>query len=116
MIEIKNVKDLDWVANINDVEVGQAKYYIDLNGDYWLKDISVYSDYWEKDFATELILAAVKKYGQVYFSDTERWDFNTKYPKHGYDSRYLTEDGRAFVEKLIHHKLIPADWLREQIP
>ena len=116
MLHIKNVEKLEWKAYYNDVEVGQAKYYIDQNGDYWVEDISVVCAHWLKGYATELILAAITEYGQVYFSDTSRSEFNTKYPRHGYDSRYLTEDGRALVEKLINKKLIPADWLRKQIP
>lgn len=59
-----------------------------------------------------MIKRAIKEYGQVYFSNASPMEFNIKYPNHGYDSRYLTFEGKKMVESLIKMNDIPNNWLR----
>ncbi len=59
-----------------------------------------------------MIELAIKKYGQVYFSNASRLDFNIKYPKQGYDPRYLTDEGNIFGNGLINKNVIPQSWFR----
>jgi GNAT superfamily N-acetyltransferase len=74
--------------------------------------VEVPEEYQGFGIGTKMIERAIKEYGQVYFSNADRLDFNTKFPEHGYDSRYLTEDGQKFINSLIMRNIIPKDWLR----
>jgi hypothetical protein len=125
-LNIKKINDLRWEIDIEHeiilpVELGGNKiitktvefdYYKDKQDNYWLKNCNIPEEYQEQGIGSMMIKIAIKEYGQVYFSNADRIDFNTKYPKHGYDSRYLTTDGKKFVEALIRKNDIPADWHR----
>ncbi|MFH2140879.1 MAG: GNAT family N-acetyltransferase [Bacteroidota bacterium] len=87
-------------------------YYKDRNNNYWLANCEVPDDYQRQGIGSLMIKRAIMEYGQVYFSNASRLEFNTKHPEHGYDSSYLDSQGWKFVEALIRKKIIPNDWLR----
>jgi len=107
---------LIWTINLDPnktiAEVVEFEYYRDKKGKYWLSRCEVSEKYHRRGIGRYMIEQAIKKYGQVYFSNATRLQFNTKYPKHGYDSRYLNDIGEIFVKSLIRNKVIPEDWLR----
>ena len=117
---IINNKELRWEVNIpitlssNKIitKTVEFDYYKDKKGKYWLSNCEVPEEFHQQGIGSFMIKQAIRKYGQVYFSNATRLEFNTKYPNHGYDSRYLNEYGKIFVSSLIRNKIIPEDWLR----
>lgn len=122
----KKMNELEWVIIIEKIikrpkELGENiiikktikfTYYKDKLGCYWLNTCGVPSEYQEQGIGKMMIKRAVKEYGQVYFSNATRIQFNLEYPEHGYDSRYLTSEGKKLVNALIRDKDIPSDWSR----
>ncbi|RRJ90752.1 GNAT family N-acetyltransferase [Flavobacterium macacae] len=108
--EIKLPKYLDGSKVIS--EKVEFVYYKDKKGNYWLANCNVPEEYQKQGIGRMMIKSAIEEYGQVYFSNADRLDFNIRYPNHGYDSRYLTEQGEAMVKSLIRMKDIPSEWFR----
>lgn len=108
--EIEIPKEIDVNRKIK--KVVEFNYYKDKNGNYWLSNCCVPDEYQKQGIGRMMIQKAVKEYGQVYFSNASRLEFNIKYPNHGYDSRYLTAEGKKMVESLIRKKDIPNEWYR----
>ena len=115
------IKDeLNWEVNLpvilssNKITIKKVEfeYYKDKKGKYWLSRCEVPEEYHQRGIGRYMIEQAIKKYGQVYFSNATHLEFNTRYPQYGYDSRYLTDKGPKFVKSLIRNKVIPEDWLR----
>lgn len=125
-LNIEKINDLMWETVIKHdiilpVEFGGNKiiedtvefsYYKDKQDKYWLNNCSVPEEYQRQGIGSMMIKRAIKEYGQVYFSNANPLEFNTKYPNHGYDSRYLTTEGKKLVEALIRKNDIPSDWHR----
>jgi len=99
-------------GNITVVKTVEFVYYRDKKNNYWLYNCTVPEKYQRQGIGFFMIKRAIEEYGQVFFSNARHLDFNLKYPDHGYDSRYLTPDGRKFVKALIRKKIIPEEWLR----
>lgn len=124
---IKRISDLEWkiiieneilsptkFIKINTVtkKIVEFNYYKDKKGYYWLSNCCVPEEYQKNGIGIMMIKHAIKAYGQVYFSNASQLEFNIKYPKHRYDSRYLTYEGKKMVESLIRKNLIPNEWHR----
>lgn len=125
-LNIKKINNLRWEIIIeNEIKISEElggnkittkviefTYYKDKKGNYWLYNCSIPEEYQEQGIGRMMIKRAIKEYGQVYFSNASQLEFNTKYPNHGYDSRYLTNLGKKLFKTLIREKDIPNDWLR----
>lgn len=125
-LDIKKTNELSWQIIIeNEIKIPEEfggkkiisdmvefNYYKDKKGNYWLNNCSVPAAYQKQGIGRMMIKRAIKEYGQVYFSNASRLEFNIKYPNHGYDSRYLTEEGEKMVQSLIRMNDIPNNWLR----
>lgn len=88
------------------------EYVKDSNQKYWLSSCCVNENYQRKKIGQRMILAAIKEYKEVYFSNTDRLTFKNKYTDSSYDSRHLTPDGEKFVKGLIENNIIPNCWYK----
>jgi hypothetical protein len=112
IIEYERVSPTRFIKSIPVTKIVEFNYYKDESGYYWLSNCSVPEEYQKQGIGVMMIKHAIKAYGQVYFSNASHLEFNIKYPNHGYDSRYLTYEGKKMVESLIRKNIVPIEWYR----
>lgn len=112
IIDNEIISPTKFIKDITVTKIVEFNYYKDKKGYYWLSNCCVPKEYQKNGIGIMMIKHAIKEYGQVYFSNASQLEFNIKYPNHGYDSRYLTFEGKKMVESLIRKNVIPSDWYR----
>lgn len=104
MINPKIITDyniISWMQELpeNNGKIFEFEFTMDEQG-LWVSEMHVHEEYRKRGVGTKVILLAKEMYGNILFSDLEHGN------QENYDKRYLTCDGKMFVEGLLKNGII----------
>lgn len=111
---IKRISDFEWAGYLDNILICEFRYYLDDNGKIWINNIGTEGNFQEKGFGTQMIVAALEVYKEIYVSTAERWEIEAKRKSSDKvrDERYSV-DGRLwpFINKLVERGIMKQEWL-----